>query len=182
MPMLKLPYLTALIRIDTLNAHQQMIYSNLDQLWDKTSKSSDINEEHQLGLLRLYGLSFLRSGSIDKQKANQVYQKLLPYFPAQSDILNKELSRLLSYLAVERGEGKTIITRVLQELENTKDQLQFIHYQEVLRHIPKGWTAKQRLAYQHWLNYSRDNFSGGSLFKHFITTFEKDFYENLIAE
>ncbi|MBK8503999.1 MAG: chitobiase/beta-hexosaminidase C-terminal domain-containing protein [Saprospiraceae bacterium] len=53
--------------------------------------------------------------------------------------------------------------------------MQFIHYLEVLRQVPRGWSTEQRLAYRYWIEYARENFSGGSLFKYFLTVMENEF-------
>ena len=168
--------LTALIREDSAGKYSDLIFEKLQALDYGNSASSQ-----QLGLLRLYGLGFLRSGKFPKQQAVAAYNLLLPHYPSANDTVNKEMSRLLAYLSPHQADPQAFVAATFDLLEKTKEQLQFIHYLEVLRNVPKGWTVPQRLAYRHWVEYARENFNGGSLFKYFLTMMEDDFNKTLSA-
>ncbi|MCB0664705.1 MAG: chitobiase/beta-hexosaminidase C-terminal domain-containing protein [Saprospiraceae bacterium] len=166
--------LTALIRSDSTDTYQELIFNQLKGI--DYAQSSD---EGKLGLLRLYGLAFLRARKIPVNQARDLYEKLLPFYPSDNDVINKELSRLLAYLSPYQNDPQDFIAKTFDLLETTKEQLQFIHYLEVLRQVPRGWTIAQRLAYRHWIQFAKDNFNGGSLFKYFLTVIEDDFDKHL---
>ncbi len=175
-PDAKVAMLTALIRTDSTATYQDLIFDGLGGL--DFGQSAD---EGKLGLLRLYGLAFLRSPRVPVNHAQSVYEKLMTYYPAEDDLVNKELSRLLAYLTPYQRDPQPFLAATFNLLETTKEQLQFIHYLEVMRQIPRGWTTAQRLAYRHWIEYARENFSGGSLFKYFLTVIENDFDKHLTS-
>lgn len=175
-PDARIVLLTALIRSDSTATYQDLIFNELAAI--DFSRSSD---EGKLGLLRLYGLAFLRSPKIPVNYAQSVYDKLMEFYPAGNEVVDKELSRLLAYLTPYQKDPQAFIASTFNLLETTNEQLQFIHYLEVMRQVPRGWTVDQRLAYRHWIEYARENFSGGSLFKYFLTVIERDFDKDLTA-
>ena len=170
----KTTLLLALIRMDSLGIYQGQV---LEQL--RSYPNASLTETQRLGVLRLWGLAFLRNEGLSDKDCAGAYDLLLPLYPAESAVENKELSRLLSYLAVRKGDGAEVIARTIPLLESTKDQLQFLHYLEVLRQIPDGWTTEQRLAYQYWMNFAKENMTGGSLFTYFLNEIEREFTTTL---
>ncbi|MCB0687263.1 MAG: chitobiase/beta-hexosaminidase C-terminal domain-containing protein, partial [Saprospiraceae bacterium] len=166
--------LVALIRSDSTDRYQDLIFKELEAF--DFANSSD---EGKLGLLRLYGLAFLRAHKIPVNHAQILYDKLMAFYPSDNDVINKELSRLLAYLTPYQKDAQPYLATTFKLLETTKEQLQFIHYLEVLRQVPRDWTIEQRLAYRHWIEYARENFNGGSLFKYFLTVIEEEFDKHL---
>ncbi|MEM9886418.1 MAG: PA14 domain-containing protein [Bacteroidota bacterium] len=161
---------TALIRSDSTDQYQNLVFQKLDEL-----NYAKLDEKDQLGILRLYALALVRAQLLPTEKIPAIYNKFISFYPAESDDLNKELSRLLGFLAKEKGEGSEMIAKTFDLLESTSDPVQFVHYLEMMRLIPKGWTLEQRGAYRHWMKYAKANLTGGSLFKYFLTEIEKEF-------
>ncbi len=176
-PDTQISLLTAIIRSDTTDKYQTLTFEQLNKLG-----FASLSEVQQLGVLRLYALAFLRSKTLPKDKAGSIYQALLPFYPSKNTALNKELSRVLGYLAHLKGDGKEMIATTFDLIESTPDPVQFIHYLEVIRLIPKGWTLQQRGAYKHWMQYARANLTGGSLFNYFLNEIEKEFNTTLSDE
>jgi len=172
----KITLLTALIRSDSTDQYQELIFDELDNF-----DFANLSENDKLGLIRLYALAFIRAKEIPSVRIPDLYDSFLKYYPAESTDLNKELSRLLGYLAMQQGEGSEMIIRTFELLENTSDPVQFVHYLEMMRLIPKGWTLQQRGAYRHWITYAKDNLTGGSLYKYFLNEIEKEFDSSLTA-
>ena len=173
----KITLLTALIRADSTDTYQDLIFDQLNALNFK-----GLPEYEQLQVLRLYAIAFLRAKNSPKDKISGIYQTLIAEYPATSAILNKELSRVLGYLASQQKEGSETISKTFDLLESTPDPVQFIHYLEVIRHIPNGWSLEQRAAYRHWIRYAMNNLSGGSLFNYFLSEIEKEFEATLTKE
>ncbi len=166
--------ITALIRSDATNQYQELIFDQLQQF-----NFGSLSEADQLALLRLHALAFVRSKTIPTSRVPSVYNNLIQYYPASSKVLNKELSRVLGYLALQQGEGSVMLNKTFELLESTDDPVQFVHYLEMMRLVPNGWTLEQRGAYKYWLNYARDNMVGGSLFKYFLNEIESEFDSTL---
>jgi putative heme-binding domain-containing protein len=170
----KITLLTALIRTDTTDTDQPIVFDELAAF-----DFDQLDEPHQLAVLRLYALAFLRSHTINGDQVTTAYERLLPYYPSESKLVNRELSRVLSYLASEKGEGKAVVERTFNLLESSDDPIEFVHYLTVLRVIPDGWTLPQRAAYKHWIEYARNSLTGGSLFKYFLDEIEGEFESTL---
>ncbi|MEM6700694.1 MAG: hypothetical protein AAF599_19975, partial [Bacteroidota bacterium] len=173
----KIALITALIRSDSSNQYQDIIFDELGAF-----DFANLEENDQLGLLRLYDLVLVRSKEAPSVRLPDLYDKFLQYYPAESEVLNKELSRLLGYVAAQQGEGKEVIVRTFDLLESTSDPVQFVHYLEMIRLIPRGWTLQQRGAYRHWVTYAKDNLTGGSLYKYFLNEIEKEFDKTLTTK
>ncbi|MEM1328833.1 MAG: FN3 associated domain-containing protein [Bacteroidota bacterium] len=170
----KIALLTALIRTDTTDTDNAIVFDELSAF-----DFQQLSEMQQLGVLRLYALAFLRSQDIEDEKVEATYVHLLPHYPSSSKLVNRELSRVLSYLASEKGEGKAVVERTFDLLESSDDPIEFVHYLTVMRVIPDGWTMEQRAAYKYWMEYARNSLSGGSLFKYFLDEIEGEFEATL---
>ncbi|MBK8503998.1 MAG: PQQ-dependent sugar dehydrogenase [Saprospiraceae bacterium] len=74
----KVAMLTALIRSDSTDTHQRLIFEELQGI--DFAQSSD---EGKLGLLRLYGLAFLRAHHTPINQAQLLYDKLMRSYPSK---------------------------------------------------------------------------------------------------
>lgn len=147
-------------------------------------------EPGRLELLRVYSLLFTRMGQPDQQTAARIAKRLDPFYPAESDDLNRELSRVLVYL-----NSPTVITKTLALMEKEYEQspevtaellarnaryggtiaqmlanlpeIQKIHYALVLRNMRYGWTLNQRRKYFRWFESAAQR-SGGASYQGFI--------------
>lgn len=165
---------TAIIRSDSTDQYKDLVFDQLQQF-----DFGGLSVEDQLGVLRLYALAFVRAETIPTNKVAGIYDNLIQYYPASSTPLNKELSRVLGYLAIQQGEGAAMLTKTFKLLESTDDPVQFVHYLEMMRLVPNGWTLAQHSAFKHWVNYAKNNLTGGSLFKYFLNEIESEFNTTL---
>jgi len=157
-------------------------------------------KRQKLGLLRAYALTFIRMGEPDEPTKSEIAERFDPHYPAGSDDLNRELSRLLVYL-----NSPTVITKtlkLLQQPDTRKPQdvaellarnqryggtiarmlsnlpeIQKIHYALVLRNMRYGWTLEQRRQYFEFLNKAEQR-SGGASYKGFIQNIRKEALAN----
>ena len=151
---------------------------------------ADLEQQQQLALLRAYALAFVRQGAPDQQYSAELARKLDAFYPAKSDDLNRELSRLLVYL-----NSPTVITKTLKLMQQpyersteeisqllarnpgyggtiakylaNQPELQNIHYALVLRNIKYGWTLEQRKQYVQWIEKAK-GWSGGASYTGFL--------------
>ncbi len=166
--------LTALVRVDSTNVHAQMLANRL-----QTFDLKHLNEMEQLAVIRLYELSLVRNENPSENILQSAYAKLNNHFPFESDVVNKELSRTLGFLASQLTENEDFIAKTFDQIESTKDSELFIHYLSVLRGVKNGWSTDQRLAWQYWLKYGQDNLSGGSLFGYFLGEIKAEFEKTI---
>ena len=158
-------------------------------------KFAELSETQQLELLRAYALLFVRQGAPDDETSLNVQSQIEESYPAKTDALNRELSRVLVYLNSPKVIDKTL--KLLQQpnesavqadyedwqksllarnggyggtiakmLSNTPE-IQKIHYAFVLRNLRFGWTLEQRQQYFGWLNEALEK-SGGASYQGFI--------------
>lgn len=162
-----------------------------------------LSESQKLGLLRTWGLVFIRMGAPDEATAKKLAAKLDGYYPAAGDdILNRELCNLLVYLQSPTVLAKTITLMkqdtkkpeidkatadllarnagyggpIAKMLENRPDA-QKIHYAFALRNVKSGWTIEQRKFYFQFLEGAR-KWSGGASYMGFLKNIDKDAFEN----
>jgi putative heme-binding domain-containing protein len=162
---------------------------------------SALDEAGQLDLLRAYQLVLVRMGEPDIRTKQQIAARLDEFYPAASDGLNRELSRVLVYV-----NSPTVISKTLELMANPREQspeftadliarnggyggtiakmlanlpeIQNIHYAFVLRNMRYGWTLEQRKKYFEWLNAALSR-SGGASYQGFITNIRKEALDNL---
>ena len=135
---------------------RQSMLDSLDQVpWDKVSNAQRID------LLRAYGLVLIRQGMDDKAR-RQVAARFADKFPADSDRVNQELSRLL--IAV--GEPSAIST-TLDLLDNSQTQEEQVHYFYVLSVVQAGWSQPTLERYFQWY-LDAANLYGGRSFAGFL--------------
>ncbi|MCA9116526.1 MAG: c-type cytochrome [Planctomycetaceae bacterium] len=164
---------------------QPAILAALDRL-----SYADLEKQQQLALLRAYTLAFVRQGAPDQQYAAELARKLDAFYPAKSDDLNRELSRVLVYL-----NSPTVITKTLKLMEQpyerstdelsellarnpgyggtiakylaNQPELQNIHYALMLRNLKYGWTLEQRKQFVQWIEKAK-GWSGGASYTGFL--------------
>lgn len=162
---------------------------------------ASLSENQQLELLRVYALTFIRMGKPDQETAASLAAKLDPFYPADSNNLNRELCRLLSYLNSPTVITKTLALMDKQYKQNPADiaellsrhpgyggtiakmlanqpELQKIHYAYALRTIRYGWTLEQRKNYFKWFESALQR-SGGASYQGFINNIRKEALDNL---
>ena len=133
----------------------------------------DLSLVDQLGLLRAYGLVFIRFGEPSSDIRQQVLGRFDKLFPAPDALLNRELSRLLIYL-----EAPNIAGRCLDQMAKASTQEEGIHYAFSLRSLKSGWTLDQRRAYFDWFNQT-GKFRGGHSFSLFLRNAKNEAVEFL---
>jgi putative heme-binding domain-containing protein len=160
-----------------------------------------LEERRQLDLLRAYSLVFVRMGEPAKDEMARLAKKFDPYFPAASDLVNRELCQLLVYLKSPTIVAKAtellkkpsvhtpqpgmadVIARnkgyggaIQKMLDNAPDQ-QKLSYIFSLRNVKEGWTIDQRRVYFDAIAESR-KWSGGASYQGFLKNIEKDAFDN----
>ncbi len=151
--------------------------------------------DDRLALLRAYSLCLIRLNPAAPAEAAAVSARLNRFYPAQDEVLNTELCRLLSYLDSPDVVSKTIAlmkvtqTRtlaynqemlarheygqaILKTMANTPNT-QNIQYAYSLRRVQSGWTIEDRKFYFSWLNDTLKK-SGGLSFAGYIRAIRED--------
>lgn len=161
-----------------------------------------LSEPQRLDLLRAYSLVFIRMGQPDDETAARIASRLAPYYPADSNSLNRELCTMLVYLNSPTVIGKTLALMeqpyepsaeelaglellarntgyggtIAQMLAN-QPEIQKIHYAFALRNLRYGWTLEQRKTYFEWFNSALTR-SGGASYEGFIENIREEALEN----
>ena len=159
-----------------------------------------LEESQMLGLLRAYGLTFMRLGAPDEAEKAAIITELNPLFPAKSLNLNTELARILVYL-----DAPNVVSRTMELIRNPSKPVvpdwfalvarndgygggirrlldnptpaQEIGYAYLLRNVRYGWTTKERREYTTFLN-NAGKFSGGASYGSFLTITRNKALEN----
>jgi putative heme-binding domain-containing protein len=168
-----------------------------------------LTASQQLDLMRAIELVFTRMGAPDAAEKEAVAKLLNPIFPAATNDLNKELSKLLVYVdapqAVEKtmalltaakddmGAQKTISASSDLILRNPQygmdiagmlskmPPLTQTWYANVLSQAKNGWTTDLRNNYFQWY-YTAFGYKGGVCYVGFIDKARKNALENLPKE
>ena len=117
----------------------------------------------KLEKLRLIELSFIRQGKPEPELANLAIEKLDRLYPADNELLNRELSQLLIYL-----EAPGVASKTLGLLDKASTQEEQAHYIFHLRNLKTGWTLQQRKHYFAWFKVAHKqtqpdvSFEGGA--------------------
>lgn len=130
---------------------------------------SRMTEEQLLDSLRVYSLAFIRLGGQTPTLAERVIARVDSLYPHPSELVNRELCRLLVYL-----ESPGVIERTVQLLKAAQTQQDQLFYIFVLRNLRSGWTAEQRRAYFSWLNLAESRYLGGASFRRFVQQIRTD--------
>lgn len=92
--------LAALINVDTLNEHAQMISNRL-----QTFDLKHLNDKEQLAIIRLYESSLAHNEKPSENILQSAYAKLKGNYPTDNELVNKELSKVLSVLRMRLKEN-----------------------------------------------------------------------------
>lgn len=159
-----------------------------------------LEESQMLGLLRAYGLIFMRLGAPDAEEKAAVIAELNPLFPAKTLRLNTELAQILVYL-----DAPDVVSRTMELIRNPSKPVvpdwfeliarnggygggirklldnptpaQEIGYAYSLRNVRYGWTTKERREYASFLN-NAGKLSGGASYGGFLTNIRNKALEN----
>jgi putative heme-binding domain-containing protein len=149
-------------------------------------------EPLQLQKLRVLGLSIIRQGQPAGDAARKLLAELEPLLPGSSDILNREVARLLINL-----QSPKVLAKCLKLMAEAKTQEEQIHYLFNLRTLPFGfWTIEQREEYLkyylptrkklphppelvRWFEEAGRPYSDGASYANFYKNFLKEFVANL---
>ena len=133
---------------------------------------NSIDESQQLNLLRVCGLVTQRCGELTDESRVK-FAKLKTHFPAKSERLNRELSRLLAGINEPSVVGNTIGL-----LKEAKTQEEGIHYAIALHNVTEGWTSELRSDYFKWF-VDAANLQGGNSFGGYLNNIKKAAVEKL---
>ncbi|MDO9014904.1 MAG: hypothetical protein Q7U84_09050, partial [Polynucleobacter sp.] len=109
-------------------ALQARVVSSLDRL-----KWASLSESQKLGLLRAYGLTFIRLGAPDDATRQRLISRVGPLFPSPAVNLNLQLSQMLVYL-----EAPDAASRIVAALVRAPSQEEQIAYARDLRVLRTG--------------------------------------------
>ena len=165
---------------------------------------AQLPEGLQLDALRAWSLTFLRQGAPTAEVATALAEKLDPFYPAQSDSLNRELCNVLVYLQSPTVATKTLALLAAPSQPPTAEQaaaaaellarnpgyggtvaavlanqidVQKLHYAFALRNLKTHWTIDQRQAYFAWMKDAH-KYSGGASFQGFLRNIEQEAFDN----
>jgi putative heme-binding domain-containing protein len=158
-------------------------------------KFQNLEENQQLDLIRAIELVFARMGSSKPSQFAQVGKYLLPYFPAKSSSLNKELAKLLLYTQTPEAVAQTLQLLKRGKEQTEQDQtltssadlifrnpdyglniarmlskrppLEQTWYAVLLSSATNGWDPEGRKQYFEWYANAY-NYKGGFSFNGFI--------------
>ncbi len=160
-----------------------------------------LSQLQQLELLRCYQLAFLRMGQPNEELRSAVLQRLDPLYPAENDLVNRELCSVLSYLQSPLVVAKTLpLLEQTGSAQSTEDfgelinrnktygqpiaamqqhhpDEQRVHYAFALRVVKDGWTLEQHQAYFKFLGEAR-RWNGGQSYQEFLKIIARDALEN----
>lgn len=175
--------LTALLALARLGspADENPLLESLARLREET-----LTEAQSLEALRVLEVALVRLGRPSQEMADEIIHALEPLFPAQSEMLNRELCQLLIYLEAPGVAGKCLA--LLAQAPTQEEQLVYIFH---LRNLKRGWAIEDRRTYFSWLNRARDpkahsaatlqwfrdvgrDYSDGASFQNFMANIRKD--------
>ena len=135
-----------------------------------------LTEEQFLDAVRVYGLAFIRLGGNSPEAAKSVAARLGPLFPSGSELINRELTKLLVYV-----DAPGIVERAMSQFQAAQTQQDQMFYVFVLRTARNGWTIPLRRSYFAWINLADAKYAGGASFKGFLKKIRADAIETLSA-
>jgi putative heme-binding domain-containing protein len=170
---------------------------------------ASLNEAQQIDLLRAYELLFLRMGNPSGAVRDQVITLLDKHYPANSNPVNRQLSKLLIHLEAPGSVEKTV--RLLETAKDQEDdQKTFTESSDLVFRNPQygldiadmlakmppaqqtylanmlsvaktGWTPELRERYFKWF-MNTTNYRGGKSFMGFIDRARKTALKNVPRE
>ncbi|HEX5024275.1 MAG TPA: c-type cytochrome [Agriterribacter sp.] len=153
-----------------------------------------LSESQQVDIARAFELVFLRMGQPDAATKQKAIAYLDPQYPAKTNELNRELSKVLVYLEAPKAVEKTMALLATAKDEDTQKTFtsssdlimrnpqygmdianmlskvppqQQTYYANVLSEAKTGWTPELREKYFQWF-YSAFSYKGGHSFRGFI--------------
>ena len=162
----KLNSLLALIRTAIDATHQERTMESLAAL-----KFDSLSEMQQLHLLRNYGLVLMRMGEASDKTLATIH-KLSDHFPHTSELVNRELARLLA-----AAEAPDVVAKTVALMQSSASQEQQIHYAMVLHEVDAGWTDELRTQYLQWFSDSAE-YAGGNSFRRYLKNIRQRFSGN----
>ncbi len=129
---------------------------------------SELSEEQQLELLRVYAVLLNRFGRPNDPLASDLIARFDSHFPASAPRLNAELINLLVYL-----QSPTVAVKGMQLLGSAPTQEEQIEYARALRTLKTGWTPELRKEYFQWFNRAA-GYHGGASFGGFVRNIKVD--------
>ena len=163
---------------------------------------ASLDHTGKLELLRAIGLVIARCG--DGAQRETLLASLEDHYPADEDMVNRELCRTLSYLQSPTVVEKTLGLMASRgtdtppdwaelaarnsrygsdvvKMLNNMPSAQNLHYAYCLRVVKGPWTEGQRRQYFEWFNDAASK-SGGVSYKGFIQSLRKAALENATQE
>jgi putative heme-binding domain-containing protein len=163
-----------------------------------------LSESQQIDLVRAFELVLFRMGLPDNDVKAQVAAYLNPYYPGQTNELNRELSKVLVYVKAPQAVEKTmaLLATEKDDKQNTVTQssdlilrnpqygmdiagmlanvppAQQTYYATVLSETKTGWTPELQEKYFKWF-YTAFTFKGGHSFVGFIDKTRKNALKNV---
>jgi len=116
---------------------------------------SSLTPAQQLDKLRVLGLSCIRQGRPEAALAQPIIAELDRVYPADDDLLNRELSQVLLFL-----EAPGVVAKTLHLLDQARTQEQQAHYIFHLRTLTNGWTLDEHKHYFDWLRFAQSAAQG----------------------
>lgn len=180
--------------IATARAGNPGVQSRLLDLIAKRVDYAKLSEAQQINLLRAYSLIFSRMGNPTPGQAADLVSRLSPHFPAKTEVLNRELCQVLSYLQDPTVAAKTLALMAesggkpdapaemltasvssrserygpaIERILANMPPSQEIMYARWLSYVKTGWTPELRKQYFLWF-YDAINRDGGNSYKGFI--------------
>jgi putative heme-binding domain-containing protein len=167
---------------------------------------SQLSEAQQIDLVRAFELVFLRMGMPDPAEKASVAAYLNPQYPAKTNELNRELSKVLVYIEAPQSVEKTMALLGEAKDDNSNQNTvtqssdlilrnpqygidiagmlskvppgQQTFYATVLSQAKTGWTPELREKYFKWF-YNAFKFKGGHSFIGFINLARKNALANV---
>lgn len=150
---------------------QQQVLISIAQLdWQ------NLSVQHQLDLVRVVSLTFLRLGPPNEEVRLRIGQVISAVFPTRKRDLDAELAALLVYV-----QAPTAAEEILAELEAAPTQEAQMNYAKSLRHLRAGWTPEHRRRFLSWLRKAT-GYRGGASFTLFVKSIFDDTLANMDAE
>lgn len=169
---------------------------------------NDLSESQQIDLMRAFELVILRMGTPATAVKNKVINYLNPYYPAKTNALNRNLSKLLVYL-----DAPDVVEKTLKLLQTAKDDpaektasqssdlilrnpqygmdiagmlakippAQQTYYATVLAKAKSGWTPDMQEEYFNWFKEAF-GYKGGVSYVGFINKARVMALENVAAD
>jgi len=160
-------------------------------------EKAELNMSQKLGALRALQLVLIRLGKPDTETCAKQAAKLEARYPAEDDMLNRELCQLLVVLDSKKAPVQTLAlmatakddfvevatdavlsrndgyANAARAAAGSRPIAQQISYMFALRNATAGWTPELRKTFFSWFPRAR-TWKGGNSFKGFIENIRKD--------